>query len=77
MVFLDVFLKILLHLEELVAGGALEGDVLKQLLIRVHPLEVPTKGGLEKIHEITRFTFHIYQNTFHYCLTYCIFSITP
>jgi hypothetical protein len=53
MVFLDVFLKILLHLEELVAGGALEGDILKQLLIRVHPLEVPTKGGLEKIHEIT------------------------
>ena len=46
MCLFDVVVHLLLEVEELGAVGALVGDVLEQLLVRMHPLEVATKRML-------------------------------
>jgi hypothetical protein len=46
MCLLDVVVHLLLEVEELGAVGALVGDVLEQLFVRMHPLEVATKRML-------------------------------
>ena len=48
MTFFDVLLEVFLHREQLVAGGTLVADVLKQLLVGVHPLEVASESRLKK-----------------------------
>ena len=49
MAFFLVLLEVFLHREELIAGGALVADILKQHRVGVHPLEVALEGRLEKV----------------------------
>ena len=43
-----MLLEVFLHREQLVAGGTLVADVLEQLLVGVHPLEVASESRLKK-----------------------------
>ena len=59
--FSNVLLKVSVHLEELVAGGALVAHVVRQLGVGVHPPEVALEGSLRKSktkrwHRLTRQT---------------------
>ena len=49
MAFFVVFLEVFLHREDLVAGGALVANILKQHRVGVHPLEVALEGKLETV----------------------------